>query len=328
VFLQGNTALFTGDLATAEQNIVACRDTWRGQNFGRGIGASLLLLGETARVGGRPAEANALIRECLRVASATRDIPTVATGLRELGALALDRGELAEASYFLTEAYESLRSLGDLIYTGRCRSLLVRLDVLRGNHAAARQGCAEILRTVPQGAGILLAESAYGLALVLAAEGSDIEALAILIALANIPGEHDTLQRAARQRADLERRIDAGQRAAAQALADSQDLALWLEQLCARPAQPAVAAAPAVQTLAPIVPYSALFVAATGEVLSPREVEVLRLLIGAASNQAIADTLVISLHTVKNHVASILQKLGVATRTQAALRGRDLGLEP
>jgi predicted ATPase/DNA-binding NarL/FixJ family response regulator len=328
VFLQGNTALFTGDLATAEQNIVACRDTWRGQNFGRGIGASLLLLGETARVGGRPAEANALIRECLRVASATRDIPTVATGLRELGALALDRGELAEASYFLTEGYESLRALGDLIYTGRCRSLLVRLDVLRGNHATARQGCAEILRTVPQGAGILLAEAAYGLALVLAAEGSDIEALAILLALANIPGEYDTLQRAARQRADLERRIDAGQRAAAQALADSQDLALWLEQLCARPAQPAVPAAPAVQTLAPIVPSSALFIAATGEILSPREVEVLRLLIAAASNQTIADTLMISLHTAKNHVASILQKLGVATRTQAALRGRDLGLEP
>jgi predicted ATPase/DNA-binding CsgD family transcriptional regulator len=328
VFLQGNTALFTGDLATAEQNIVACRDTWRGQNFGRGIGASLLLLGETARVGGRPAEANALIRECLRVASATRDIPTVATGLRELGALALDRGELAEASYFLTEAYESLRALGDLIYMGRCRSLLVRLDVLRGNHLAARQGCAEILRTVPQGGGVLLAESAYGLALVMAAEGSDIEALAILIALANIPGEYDTLQRAARQRADLERRVDAGQRAAAQALADSQELALWLGQLCARPAHPTVAAAPVVQTQAPFVTSSALFVAATGEVLSPREVEVLRLLIGAASNQAIADTLVISLHTAKNHVASILQKLGVATRTQAALRGRDLGLEP
>ncbi len=54
----------------------------------------------------------------------------------------------------------------------------------------------------------------------------------------------------------------------------------------------------------------------------------LRLLIAAASNQVIANTLVISLHTAKNHVASILQKLGVATRTQAALRGRDLGLAP
>ncbi len=237
-FLLGNTALYTGDLDTAERKIAACRDIWRSQNFGRGIGAALLLLGETARVGGRPVEADALIRECLRVASAARDVPTIATALRELGALALDRGELAEASYFLTEGYESLRALGDLIYASRCRSLLVRLDVLRGDHAAARQGCAEILRVVPQGADILLAEAAYGLALILAAEGSELEALAILIALASTPGEYSTLQRAAGLRADLERRTDAAQRAAAQALASDQELLPWLEQLCARPAQP------------------------------------------------------------------------------------------
>ena len=66
----------------------------------------------------------------------------------------------------------------------------------------------------------------------------------------------------------------------------------------------------------------------TGEILSPREVEVLRLLMAGASNQAIADTLVISLHTAKHHVSSVLQKLGVASRTQAALHGRALGLAP
>jgi DNA-binding CsgD family transcriptional regulator len=56
--------------------------------------------------------------------------------------------------------------------------------------------------------------------------------------------------------------------------------------------------------------------------------KVLRLLLSGADNQTIADTLIISRYTVKYHVASILQKLGVATRTQAALRGRGLGLEP
>ncbi len=66
----------------------------------------------------------------------------------------------------------------------------------------------------------------------------------------------------------------------------------------------------------------------TGETLSPREVEVLRLLIGGAGNQAIADSLVISLYTAKHHVANILQKLGVASRLEAAHRGRALGLEP
>jgi ATP/maltotriose-dependent transcriptional regulator MalT len=78
----------------------------------------------------------------------------------------------------------------------------------------------------------------------------------------------------------------------------------------------------------PTTPTDGLRVPATGETLSPREVEVLRLLIAGASNQAIADALVISIYTAKHHVASILQKLGVVSRTQAALHGRALGLEP
>jgi DNA-binding NarL/FixJ family response regulator len=78
----------------------------------------------------------------------------------------------------------------------------------------------------------------------------------------------------------------------------------------------------------PIVPAGGLFVPETGATLSPREVEVVRLLIAGATNPAIADTLVISRSTVKHHVASVLQKFGVATRTAAALRGRALGLAP
>jgi len=88
-------------------------------------------------------------------------------------------------------------------------------------------------------------------------------------------------------------------------------------------------AQPAARPLvAPSVPPGGLYLAETGETLSPREVEVLRLLIGGASNPTIADTLIISRFTAKNHVASILQKLGVTSRTQAALRGRALGLDP
>ena len=44
------------------------------------------------------------------------------------------------------------------------------------------------------------------------------------------------------------------------------------------------------------------------------------------SNATIAEELVISLKTVRNHVSNIYGKLQVADRAQAALRARDAGL--
>jgi predicted ATPase/DNA-binding CsgD family transcriptional regulator len=60
--------------------------------------------------------------------------------------------------------------------------------------------------------------------------------------------------------------------------------------------------------------------------LSQREKEVLMLLAAGASNQEIAEALVLAPGTVKLHVSHILSKLGVKSRTQAILRARDLAL--
>lgn len=56
--------------------------------------------------------------------------------------------------------------------------------------------------------------------------------------------------------------------------------------------------------------------------LSPREREVLRLIATGASNREIARALYISERTVKNHVTSILNRLNLRDRTQAALFAR------
>ena len=60
--------------------------------------------------------------------------------------------------------------------------------------------------------------------------------------------------------------------------------------------------------------------------LSDRELEVLRLLADGGSNREIASALFLAEGTVKNHVTNVLTKLGARDRTQAALRGRALGL--
>jgi len=62
---------------------------------------------------------------------------------------------------------------------------------------------------------------------------------------------------------------------------------------------------------------SPLSVPDTGATLTPREVEILRLLATGASNRQIAEQLVVTEHTVKSHVSHILRKLNVPSRAQA-----------
>lgn len=62
------------------------------------------------------------------------------------------------------------------------------------------------------------------------------------------------------------------------------------------------------------------------EPLTDREKTILRFLAGGYSNREISELLKISDGTVKNHISSVLAKLGVRDRTRAVLRAIDLGL--
>ncbi|HEY2837579.1 MAG TPA: response regulator transcription factor [Pirellulales bacterium] len=67
-------------------------------------------------------------------------------------------------------------------------------------------------------------------------------------------------------------------------------------------------------------------IAELAEPLTPRESEVLQMLASGLPNKEIAARLAISEHTVKFHVASILGKLGAASRTEAVALGIRRGL--
>ena len=65
---------------------------------------------------------------------------------------------------------------------------------------------------------------------------------------------------------------------------------------------------------------------AGGTLLTPREMEVLRLMRRGLSNAQIGQAMAISERTVKGHVTFILEKLGATDRTGAVARAFDLGL--
>lgn len=79
---------------------------------------------------------------------------------------------------------------------------------------------------------------------------------------------------------------------------------------------------PASMAAAPVLPEKQLD--ALG--ISPREYEVLRLIAKGYTNQQIADSLFISLNTVKTHSSNLFAKLDVQRRTQAVHRARQMGV--
>ena len=59
--------------------------------------------------------------------------------------------------------------------------------------------------------------------------------------------------------------------------------------------------------------------------LTPREVEVLRMMTGGHSNREIAQAFQVTEGTIKNHVSNILSKMGVRDRTRAVLKALEQG---
>jgi DNA-binding NarL/FixJ family response regulator len=66
--------------------------------------------------------------------------------------------------------------------------------------------------------------------------------------------------------------------------------------------------------------------AAIRAVLTPREIEVLKLLAAGKDNPEIAEELFLSRRTVKNHISNILSKLQLQNRIQAAVHAVRSGI--
>ena len=80
------------------------------------------------------------------------------------------------------------------------------------------------------------------------------------------------------------------------------------------------------QNLVSRIPAASAQPASALDDLTPREIEVLRMLAEGLGNREMAARLGISDHTVKFHISSILDKLGAGTRTEAVTMGIRMGI--
>ncbi|MEZ4869508.1 MAG: LuxR C-terminal-related transcriptional regulator [Caldilineaceae bacterium] len=108
-------------------------------------------------------------------------------------------------------------------------------------------------------------------------------------------------------------------------------LANYMDQLLAAFAQPTgqqsdTETATHLATTSPTIVNRKSQIVNLVEPLSERELEILHLVAAGLSNRQLADNLIVTVGTVKKHLNNIYGKLGVASRTQAIARGRELGL--
>ncbi len=256
-----------------------------------------------------------------------------ATRLQPLAAaLALDAGDLPLARTWL-DAHERWLDWGGAMQ-GRAEHRLGWAEYERaaGNPVAAREHAEAALAHATEPRQPLALLAAHRLCGELATDNGDSTSaqdhLAAALALADACAA--PYERALTLLAQAECAFARGDRDAAQALiAAARAICLPLRAVPALARADALdarlAVMPAVPAALPDPPVPPP-VPAGANMLSVREVEVLRLVADGLSNAEVAERLSLSARTVGQHLYSIFNKLGVSSRTAAARRGRELRL--
>jgi DNA-binding CsgD family transcriptional regulator len=274
---------------------------------GESLAHALVQLGGQCEAAGDDVEAEARFSEA---AAIFRDIDHLAgrsLALENLADTVFRLGDMDRAALLADEAVTTARACGDPIRLvvalgGAAQVALVRQDL---DQAITRLR-EEIDLALALEFRWSVADALVGLAGVADQRGNDWQAARLLgaaIALRELLGSDRFLHESSFRRIEATVRARLGAAAFAAALAEGQALS----------PEAAIEAARAVAVAQP------------GDVdhgepdgLTAREREVLRLMVEGATNAAIAQALWISPKTVSNHVARILDKLGVETRTAAA----------
>ncbi|MEP7310256.1 MAG: LuxR C-terminal-related transcriptional regulator [Acidobacteriota bacterium] len=292
------------ELSSAADELAACRPAMTGEG--------LVRLGELRRRQGKLDEALALFERC------------GSHHLASLGraSVTFDRGDFKAAADL---AERHLRRLPAQNRTERAAALelMVRACLEQGRSEEATQAVAELHSVANDaGTGPLRALASLAAGLVLARAGDQNAARTHLEDAVDLFKESGAPFETARARLELSRvmgtlgRHSAAVDEAQRAIAELTVLGASLEVARARTVLDALAPGPAAPVSGP----------ADRKGLTAREVEILRLISTGLNNQAIGGRLFISEHTVHRHVANLLTKLNVSSRSAAVAQAGRLGL--
>jgi DNA-binding CsgD family transcriptional regulator len=292
------------ELTTAADELAACRPAMTGEG--------LVRLGELRRRQGKLDEAMALFER-------GGSHPLASLGRASVN---FDRGD------FKTGADLAERHLRRLPVTNRTEraaalELIVRARIEQDRMVEARKAVDELQDIANEaGTGPLRALARLAAGLVAARSGDSKSARALLEDAVDLFKESGAPFETGRARVELAGvmralgRTEAAATEAQRAIADLTPLGADLELARAH----AVLAAPATLAASTSPPSD------DPSVLTPRQIEILRLISTGLNNQAIADRLFISEHTVHRHVANTLTKLNVSSRSAAVAQAARLGL--
>src|SRR6266700_3113142 len=342
--LQGATDHAQGEHAGARAHYQEGLALFKELGFVEGMAQMHFLLGQLLCFGqGDALSARPFLEEASRLFREAGHTPGVAVSLiRSAEAVLLGQGNLAAADVQAEEALGLFRELSYKEGMAEALFVLARVQARQGNYPAARSRYEEILMLAREGDDkhdIRIPFSAYSFDLhALPSEGDErwnipfyVEGLAEVVAAqgegewaARLWGAAETLRedlhapllaifRTEYEHAIATARTQVGEKLFTAAWA--QGRAMTLEQVLTIQGQ-------AILTGSPSAP-SARISPLSSEGLTPREVEVLRLLARGLTNAQIAEELVVSLLTVKAHLRSIYSKVGVTSRSAATRYALD-----
>ncbi len=289
----------------------------------------LLELGKGASDAGDSARAIALFDECLVLADSIGDLNGRSAALNELGVVALHQNDLSRARDLFQRAAILTLSIGDrrqaaylamrlgevAILTGEIREAAVQsakaleLFLAMGNRVGIAQGITSIAQCAEMRNRAVSATRLYA------------SAAALFEAIGAAPPPRRDPTRAAESLATRMDRLAFAEGWEAGLALRPADAASEALALADELAKEEVAEAPRDEPDGVGQPSPAAVLG-----LTPREIDVLRLLGDGLSDREIADALSISERTAGNHVQHAMQKIGVSSRTAAAVYAVRNGL--